>query len=662
MNSDSREVSCRIGVGVLWLLLSAGTCLGQCNFFSPPVDADEPDSGFTDANGDGIDGMACGPIFVAVTGSDENPGTMDAPLATIQAAVLQARLMTPTRKVYVSAEGNVPLNSLVILDGVSVYGGFNAGAGWTRSSARSLYNPNVGFADAYQAGFVPPQASQALVVYAQAISQPMVLDSLQFLSKVGNRVSPSTDFGLFVEGGPSGSLELRNVRVEALPPASLGLAAGAGTNGLQGASANAGANGLVGCEDCTSNGTSAPGGSGAFNGGGGGPGGQAVNGVAGQTGSGPGGSAGVGGSSAPCNATAGNGGFAQPGAIGSNGAHGGVGPLWSNGLSGTTGSAGRGGGGGGGGGGVTQVFLSCDTGRGGGGGGGGGGGFPGSPGTGGLPGVSAASMVWNGNGSVLADSSCHFRAFAQNGGIGGNGGAGGNGGNGGLGGSGPGATGAGGNGGAGGRGGHAGSGSGGSGGSAFASLSLTGGPSTSIAGALIELGGGIGGLGGTTPGFGTASSGPNGTSVTHAVSGVTAPSFGTPGNRAPTGVRCIIRCFPDTPSAPTVALAADPDISDSHTFQFSQPLFGGTVAKIGESFIFTPAPGFTGWTWFNLSAVDSGGLKVTGRAVVFVGVDPDPPVEPCTADVDDGSGTGTPDGGVTIDDLLYFLNRYNLGC
>ncbi len=32
------------------------------------------------------------------------------------------------------------------------------------------------------------------------------------------------------------------------------------------------------------------------------------------------------------------------------------------------------------------------------------------------------------------------------------------------------------------------------------------------------------------------------------------------------------------------------------------------------------------------------------------------------ADVDDGSGTGTPDGGVTIDDLIYFLDRFQIGC
>jgi hypothetical protein len=32
------------------------------------------------------------------------------------------------------------------------------------------------------------------------------------------------------------------------------------------------------------------------------------------------------------------------------------------------------------------------------------------------------------------------------------------------------------------------------------------------------------------------------------------------------------------------------------------------------------------------------------------------------ADVDDGSGTGVPDGGVGIEDLLYYLQRYDAGC
>ena len=34
----------------------------------------------------------------------------------------------------------------------------------------------------------------------------------------------------------------------------------------------------------------------------------------------------------------------------------------------------------------------------------------------------------------------------------------------------------------------------------------------------------------------------------------------------------------------------------------------------------------------------------------------------CVADVDNGTRTGTPDEAVTIDDLLYFLERFEAGC
>jgi hypothetical protein len=34
----------------------------------------------------------------------------------------------------------------------------------------------------------------------------------------------------------------------------------------------------------------------------------------------------------------------------------------------------------------------------------------------------------------------------------------------------------------------------------------------------------------------------------------------------------------------------------------------------------------------------------------------------CPADLDDGSGSGTPDGGITLDDLLYFIQRFESGC
>lgn len=38
-----------------------------------------------------------------------------------------------------------------------------------------------------------------------------------------------------------------------------------------------------------------------------------------------------------------------------------------------------------------------------------------------------------------------------------------------------------------------------------------------------------------------------------------------------------------------------------------------------------------------------------------------PPVLSCPADLDNGSGTGTPDGGVDINDLLYFLVQFEAG-
>ncbi len=37
----------------------------------------------------------------------------------------------------------------------------------------------------------------------------------------------------------------------------------------------------------------------------------------------------------------------------------------------------------------------------------------------------------------------------------------------------------------------------------------------------------------------------------------------------------------------------------------------------------------------------------------------DPPR--CAADLDNGTGTGTPDSAVTIDDVIYFLGRFEAG-
>src|SRR5689334_3082185 len=48
---------------------------------------DLPDDNFADTNCDGVDGDAARAIFVATSGADTNPGTMEMPMATINAAI-----------------------------------------------------------------------------------------------------------------------------------------------------------------------------------------------------------------------------------------------------------------------------------------------------------------------------------------------------------------------------------------------------------------------------------------------------------------------------------------------------------------------------------------------------------------------------------------------
>jgi hypothetical protein len=51
----------------------------------------------------------------------------------------------------------------------------------------------------------------------------------------------------------------------------------------------------------------------------------------------------------------------------------------------------------------------------------------------------------------------------------------------------------------------------------------------------------------------------------------------------------------------------------------------------------------------------SGGTTTTASAFLAVN-------QPCPADLDNGTSSGTPDGGVDINDLLYFLERFEQGC
>ena len=68
------------------------------------------------------------------------------------------------------------------------------------------------------------------------------------------------------------------------------------------------------------------------------------------------------------------------------------------------------------------------------------------------------------------------------------------------------------------------------------------------------------------------------------------------------------------------------------------------------------------WTIINLrdaAGNDLASSPAFGVPSAFVRITPGAP--PCPADLDDGSGTGVPDGGVDINDLLYFLAQYEAG-
>ncbi len=75
----------------------------------------------------------------------------------------------------------------------------------------------------------------------------------------------------------------------------------------------------------------------------------------------------------------------------------------------------------------------------------------------------------------------------------------------------------------------------------------------------------------------------------------------------------------------------------------------------------TPAPtnadDGTGLCHTNAGFVFSLALSGATSSCFLAGVGP----PPCVADMDDGSGSGTPDGGVTIEDLLFFLGLFDAG-
>ncbi|MBL8948183.1 MAG: hypothetical protein JNK45_33725, partial [Myxococcales bacterium] len=98
---------------------------------------DEPDADGLDENGDGVDGVACGAVFVSADGgSDLNDGlTSDDPVQTISHAIELASASNPPRMVLVAAGTYVETVNLA--SGVSVYGGYDP-ASWGRNTENNV--------------------------------------------------------------------------------------------------------------------------------------------------------------------------------------------------------------------------------------------------------------------------------------------------------------------------------------------------------------------------------------------------------------------------------------------------------------------------------------------------------------------------------------------
>lgn len=499
MMGQCRLIGCEEGYFNLNQIENDG-CEYACKYEGPD---DPPDILSVDSNCDGIDGVISKGVFVdAATGDDDNVlGDMSHPFKTIQAGIAFAA--QKGREVYVS-KGQYR-EQVALVDGVSVYGGYDAATGWRRDIEK---NKTTIMWDGQE-----PLAVRSVV--AVNIIHKTVFDGFYVKTSSAFQAS-SSSYGVYIYHSSNGLVISNNI-IEAGNGAD-GRNGSYGQNGLNGNDGGAGSNAyeyggasLVcwGCKDIGLG--NLKGGAAGIspcgeNGGMGGKGGESES--SGQSGQ-PGSKGAPGGYGGKQNQNGGPGTRGQDGVSGKHGAGGSAtgslspAGLWvpGSGEDGTDGTNGAGGGGGGGGGGDNNSWpFSCCEDCGGSGGGGGGGGCGGKAGSGGSGGGSSFGVFIVEASPMLIGNVI----MSQSGGNGGNGGYGGNPGMGGKGGSGGGGGNsedqgaAGGPGGAGGNGGAGGAGGGGAGGSTFPVYILGSSSNPKCSNNVYQINGfaGSGGLGG----------------------------------------------------------------------------------------------------------------------------------------------------------------------
>lgn len=401
---------------------------------------DLPDDEFFDSNCDEIDGDVAEMVFVdASSGSDANAGTRESPLATISTGIQSALDGGKTRVAVSSGEYR---ERVVLRDGISVHGGYDAADDWSR-------------ADDHHARVVRLRndltGTRVEGISANDIVSDTIFERLTVVAGEGQAPSGAaiSIIGMRLVDSPALTLRHLDVSTGRASSGAAGSTGAAGTGGNRGGDAT-GRSGASGAGNTTCNGSAdtstagGPGGNGGYDnihlacGGT----------VAPQNGSPPPyavwvGCATAGGQGTSANScgdtNASNGGNGE--ACGTGGGDGSPATssvrlgqisadVWSpargnsNGHRGDSGHGGGGGGGGGGGDADTCVGGA----NGGGGGGGGSGGCGGAPGTGGYGGGASIALLAIRSAGFSVTASSFRSGTGGAGGGGGNGGAGGEGG------------------------------------------------------------------------------------------------------------------------------------------------------------------------------------------------------------------------------------------
>ena len=185
----------------------------------PAATPDVPDPMFLDTNCDGMDGDASNAIFVSPTGDDTNAGTAQNPVKTVGKAIALAAANSKTN-VYLSK--GTYAESVNLVSGISLYGGFDQAMGWQRAAANVSRIQATGTA-----------------ISAMGIAAETHVEFLTVDATTGS--AGQSSYGVFVSNSV-GPVFVRHDQISAGD----GAAGAAGTAGTAGASGGNGGNGTGG--------------------------------------------------------------------------------------------------------------------------------------------------------------------------------------------------------------------------------------------------------------------------------------------------------------------------------------------------------------------------------------------------------------------------------